>query len=71
MTTGEPRQALPQTNASSGWGDEEVGLKEAKHQALTKVHAVFVVALQESQKQLTQRSRGLPGDAGQGKRRWG
>jgi hypothetical protein len=29
---------------------------------LIKVHAVFVVALQESQKQLTQRSRGLPGD---------
>lgn len=36
----------------------------ASQPVLTKVHAVFVVALKQGQEQLSQRGRGLPGDAG-------
>lgn len=36
----------------------------ASHAVLTEVHAVSVVALKQRQEQLSQRGRGLPGDAG-------
>lgn len=40
------------------------GLRLHPRWGLTEVHAVLVVALEQSQEQLPQRGRGLPGDAG-------
>lgn len=73
---GSPRQDQPM---ALHWGGAErlgtpwparrsvgVGKRPRLSQALvlTKVHAVFVVALQQSQEQLPQGRRGLSGDAG-------